>query len=391
MGGHEVADPASMGLDPAKLDRARRMIEEHVAAEKSPGVAAVVVRRGKVVLAEAHGVRNVAGDSMMVDTPFTIASATKPITAGTLMSLVEEGRIGLNQRVVDYIPEMPESLHGVLVHHLLTHTGGFDAPEWSGMLRARIVECAHEDAAWGRDLMVNGFLGCIPHLGARAKPGEGMLYASISYEILGEVIRRVTGRSVGAEMQERILDPVGMTDTQMVPDAAFRSRAVELWPDLPLYSLLDTVFGCTNDDMYQSDSAGGGLCSSARDNTKYGQMILDGGLVDGRRVLSKATVKAMTTNQIPGTPDVLFGHAEASWGYGFSVICEERWPYFGGGLVPKGSVTHNGAGGVDHWIDFENGIAGAFFELVTEMSPDLEPISGIGHRFQDVITAAVVD
>ena len=120
-------------------------------------------------------------------------------------------------------------------------------------------------------------------------------------------------------------------------------------------------------------------------------MILNGGTYNGTRVLSNVSVKAMTTNQIPGVPDILFGHKEASWGYGFSVICQERWPYFGGGLVPPGSVTHAGAGGIDHWVDFDNQIVGAYFEIITEMSEMMEPISSAGHRFQDVITSAVID
>jgi len=82
---------------------------------------------------------------------------------------------------------------------------------------------------------------------------------------------------------------------------------------------------------------------------------------------------------------------EASWGYGFSVICKERWPYFGGGLVPPGTATHAGSGGITHWIDFEHEIVGVLYEVVTAMSEMMEPITAVGHRFQDVITAAVVD
>jgi hypothetical protein len=137
--------------------------------------------------------------------------------------------------------------------------------------------------------------------------------------------------------------------------------------------------------------AGGGLVCASRDHATFQQMILGRGSLGGTRVLSKASVEAMTTNQIPGVPDLAFGRKEASWGYGFSVICKERWPYFGGGLVPPGTATHAGSGGITHWIDFEHEIVGVLYEVVTAMSEMIEPITAVGHRFQDVITAAVVD
>lgn len=73
------------------------------------------------------------------------------------------------------------------------------------------------------------------------------------------------------------------------------------------------------------------------------------------------------------------------------MICQERWPYFGGGLIPPGSATHAGSGGICHWIDFENEIVAAYYEIITEISEKLEPISSPGHRVQDVITSAVID
>ena len=143
----------------------------------------------------------------------------------------------------------------------------------------------------------------------------------------------------------------------------------------------------------EADAGGAGGFASPLDLARFAQAILQGGELDGSRILSATTVRAMTTNQIPGTParfgsDVLV--PEGSWGYGFSVICEQRWPWFGGGLVPNGSVTHPGAGGVNFWIDLHNEIVGVWFEVVTEMSELNQPVSGRSHRFQDVITGAVV-
>ncbi|MFV2038908.1 MAG: serine hydrolase domain-containing protein [Acidimicrobiales bacterium] len=382
-----------VGLDSARIERARELIHEQVDSGRSPGISAVVARRGRIVLQEAVGARTPSGDPMLADSVFPIASATKPITAAVVMSLVEEGRIGLLQGVRDYIPELPPEVgEGVLIHHLLTHTGGFDSPVWTGKLRTRMLHHGEEDLVWGRDRFVNAFLGCMAGLERRKPPGAGMLYANISYELLGEIARRVSGTSLGELMLSRIFHPLGMASTAMTPDDALRARMVERNPAGPMGTdYLTAMFGCDMETMLPSDSAGAGVVSTALDNVRFGQMVLNGGTFNGQRVLSKASVDAMTTNQIPAVPDVLFGHAEASWGYGFSVICHERWPYFGGGLVPPGSVTHTGAGGIDHWIDFDNEIVGAYFEIVTEMSDMMEPISSAGHRFQDVITSAVID
>ena len=120
-------------------------------------------------------------------------------------------------------------------------------------------------------------------------------------------------------------------------------------------------------------------------------MILNGGIVGDARVLAPSTVTSMVTNQIPGVP-ARFAETtipEASWGYGFAVVQEQRFAYFAGGLVPIGSVLHPGAGGINYWIDFDNEIVGVFFEVITEIDEFLTPVSGIGHRFSDVVTGAV--
>jgi CubicO group peptidase (beta-lactamase class C family) len=385
-------EPAELSLDPARVEQARAMIREQIESGRSPGIVAFVARRGRVFLHEAMGVRNPAGDAMRHDTLFSIASATKPMTAAVVISLVEDGKIGLLQCVRDYLPELPASVgDGVLVHHLLTHTAGFDSPMWTGKLRRRLLEKGDEDARWGRDPVVNAFLGCMEDVERIKPPGAGMLYASFGYELLGEIVRRVCGTATVDEvLAARLFEPLGMKDSAMTLDAARRARFAEPLPDGPQARMAES-YGLGLDVWLRADAAAGGLLMTALDHAIFEQMILGGGELAGVRVLSKASVRAMTTNQIPGVPDVIFGRKEASWGYGFSVICQERWPYFGGGLVPPGSVTHAGSGGISHWIDFENEIVGVYYEILTEMSERLEPVSSASHRFQDVITAAVLD
>lgn len=388
-----AVDPEQVGLDAAQMQRAHAALHEQVESGRAPGLVSVVTRRGEIVLAEALGSRNGAGDPMDFDTAFHLASASKPLTAAVVMSLVEEGRVGLMQRVVDYLPELPEGLRDRLfVHHLLTHTGGYEAVTWNGRAKERAMHHREHDERWGRDPLVNAFLGCIPDLEVKKPPGTGMLYGNLGYEMLGEIVRRTTGESVGAAMRRRIFEPLGMHDSSVAPDAELRSRMADLELGMPQgHDFVQNMTGLDLETVLASDSAAGGVVSTPADYVRFGLMILGGGTLDGTRVLSRASVTAMTINQIPGVPDLMFGNKEASWGYGFSVLGHERWPYFGGGIVPVGTARHAGAGGIDHWFDFENQIAAACFELITEVSPMLEPISAIGPRFQDVITAAVVD
>ena len=142
-----------------------------------------------------------------------------------------------------------------------------------------------------------------------------------------------------------------------------------------------------------SDSGAAGIFLSAPDLARFGQAILGGGSIGNTRVLAPSSVRSMATNQIPGTPADFGGKIipEASWGYGFTVVQERPFSYFRGGLLPLGSVLHPGAGGTNYWIDFEHDVVGVWFEVVTETDLLNEPISGAGHRFQDVITAAVVE
>lgn len=390
----QITDAASVGLDPKRMDRAREMVREQVSTGRAVGACVVVRRRGELVLAEAHGTRNPEGDPMTFDTVWSLASATKPVTAATTMSLVEDGLIGLNQRVVDYLPEVPAGAHDqLLVHHLLTHTGGIPTFDWTGQLAERVREPRPEDERWGRNRLSNAFLSLFVESEAQATPGTKMAYGSTSYSVLGEIIRRVTGQSVGEAMHERILEPLGMRDTAMGASGDRFDRLTVRAPGLPFdASFGEAMFGVPWDREHMDlDLPWAGLTGTPMEYVRFCEMIRRGGELDGVRVLSRASVRAMTTNQIPGVPALIHGHDEASWGYGFSVIGSQRWPYFVGGLVPNGSASHGGAGGIDHWIDFENDITGAFFEIITETSEMLEPVSGASHRFEDVVTAAVLD
>jgi CubicO group peptidase (beta-lactamase class C family) len=307
------------------------------------------------------------------------------------MSLVEEGRVGINQPVVDYIAELagPQD-DEVLLHHLFTHSAGWESAQRTHRIEDFIRSGQMTPPPPGRDFITHLFLSLALDPIRVAAPGVQMDYDNGPYELLAESVRRETGGTLDAAMRSRIFEPLGMTRSAGIVGDDLRPHLVTRAAGLPFGPGRPVVF---EGELWESsDSGAAAVHTSAPDLARFGQMILNGGVLDGTRVLAPATVTAMVTNQIPGVPARFGDEAipESSWGYGFTVVQEQRFAYFGGGLVPLGSVLHPGAGGVSYWVDFANEIVGVFFEVITEVDEFLTPVSGIGHRFQDVVTGAVV-
>ena len=387
----EIVDAASVGMSSERLGWARDLVADHVATGRSPSAVAVVQRRGEVVLAEAFGVRGPHGAPLDVDDVWPIASCCKPMTAAVAMTLVEAGAIGINDPVDMYVPEMAgPGDEEVLVHHLLTHTAGWESAQMSGRLFEYPFSGLMSDPPPGRDFLTHLFLSLALDPIRVAAPGAEMQYDNSHYELLAEIIRRQTGDTLDAALRSRVFEPLGMTRSAGIVGDELRDHLVTRAPGLPFGP--DAPLPFEGPVWESSDSGAAAVHMSATDLAAFGQMILNGGLHDGRRILAPSTVRSMVTNQIPGVPAKFGPHLipEGSWGYGFTVVQERPFPYFRGGLLPLGSVLHPGAGGISYWIDFEHEIVGVYFEVLTEMGPLNEPVSGIGHRFQDVVTAAVV-
>lgn len=389
----EIVDAERVGMSSERVGWARDLVANHVAAGRSPSAVAVVLRRGQPVLAEAFGVRGPHGEPLDLDDVWPIASAGKPITAAAAMSLVEEGRIGINEPVVTYIPELigPHE-DEVLVHHLLTHTAGWESAQRTHRLETFPRSGKMTDPPPGRDFLTHLLLSLALDPIRVARPGEEMQYDNAPYELLAEIVRRVTDGTLDAAMRSRLFDPLGMTRSAGIVDDDLRPHLVTRAEGLPFGPGWSIVL---EGELWESsDSGAAAVHTSAPDLACFGQMILNGGELGGARVLAPSTVAAMTTNRIPGVPATWAAGkviSEASWGYGFTVVQEERFPFFAGGLVPMGSVLHPGAGGIAYWVDFEHEIVGVFFEVITEIDEFMSPVSGIVHRFQDVVTGAVLE
>jgi CubicO group peptidase (beta-lactamase class C family) len=223
--------------------------------------------------------------------------------------------------------------------------------------------------------------------------GEIMNYATHNYELLGEIVRRLSGRSLDALARERIFGPLGMRDTYYEVPRSESHRVVQRAPGLPLAdSESPFMEGFGSRQWQETPYAGAGLFTTPLDMTIFGQAFLNGGRYGEARVLSPAAVAAMTRDQIPGLRARVVGReaARASWGYGFAVASPTKWRYFDGSLQPLGTFCHPGAAGQNFWIDPENELVGAYFEVATRVTPNWEFLWNFD-LFQNAITAAVDD
>jgi CubicO group peptidase (beta-lactamase class C family) len=344
-----------------------------------------------IVLHEAFGKLRPEENSppLRIDSLFPIASITKPMAATLIMQLVEDGLLGLNRPVVDYLPDLSgKGTEEVLVHHILTHTAGYDD---FAFVAAHAGEFADLDrmSMDDRTRRMRGLLFTTP---LSTAPGEQMNYSALGFSLLGEIIERVSGRSYVELAQERLFDPLGMSDTYLVVPDSVRSRVVKRPPDAPWNQPMGPIVPLDSRRSEENYSSSGGVFSTARDVAVFGQMFLNGGGYGGARILSRPAVFEMTRNQVPGIPVQLGPNSkkEASYGYGWFVRSNEKWKYWDGSLPPLGEFHHQGAGGTLLWVDPTNEIVGVYFSVEMKSTPEFEPLWN-ADLFQNVVTSAVAD
>ena len=216
-----------------------------------------------------------------------------------------------------------------------------------------------------------------------------MEYFNAGYELLGEIIRRLSGASLTDFARARIFRPLEMNDTDFITAESIKHRIVQRPSKSPFPTELD--------DRMSTPLALSGVFGTAADMAVFCQMFLDGGASRNTRLLSPATVSAMTRNQIPGVPTTEGQitsnykgqyYSEASWGYGWSINGAEPWKYQPGTLMSLGAFQHWGAGGTYMWVDPANELVGIYFSVA-------ETIDGIyvtnAEHFSNAITAAIDD
>jgi len=391
--------PHEAGMRSERVQHARELCARWVGEGHTPALSVCVARRGVIVLHEAWGVQGPEAGAAPItrDSIFPIMSVTKPLTATLVMQLVDDGMLGLNRPVVDYVPEVTgEGVGEILVHHLLTHTSGYPCDLLPPFIShgAKKMRAGFEPPpcpAW-RHPELHRRLSLFWDTPREAAPGEVMIYSNHNYRLLGEIVCRLTQRPLDDFARERLFGPLGMGSSSYVVPASDVQRVVRRASGLVLADPIPSMLwdGIDAPRFMANPDPGGGVFSTPGDMAVFGQMILNRGRYGDARILSPAAVAAMTRNQIPGIRARLVNYEaeHASWGYGWAVASPTKWKYFDGSLQPLGTLGHPGAAGAMMWIDREHELVGAYFEVTTRLTEGLEQVWNFD-LFQNAITAAV--
>jgi len=366
------ARPEQVGLSSERLGKITATLKVDVARGVPPGAVLLVARHGKIAMFDAVGVRDPASRASMTrDSIFRLYSMSKPITSVAAMMLLEDGRLALADPVSKYIPqlgglkvgvekpdasgtptlELVPAQRPITVQDLFRHTSGLTY----GFFGTGLVKKAYVDSKLWNDYPSNAELVArLAKLPLAYQPGSTWDY-SHSTDVLGRLVEVVAGQSLYQFEKERVLDPLGMKDTSFyVTDKEKQDRIAEPFPDDRSIGI-DAVF---NDPRVSQawESGGGGMVGTAMDYARFCQMLLNGGTLDGKRILGPKTVAYMGSDQLgpsinPG-PLYLPG-AGFGFGLGFAVRKEAGVSPLPGSV---GELNWGGAGGTYFWIDPKEGM-----------------------------------
>jgi CubicO group peptidase (beta-lactamase class C family) len=329
------------------MSKLRDILESHVSNGSVPGAVGLTARGGQVEV-QAAGSADVDGTSPMArDSIFRIASITKPITAAAVMMLVEDGRIALEDSVVPWLPELASPVvvrtpaspvddvvpagRPITVADLLTFRAGYGYPADFSLPAAGLLFSELRQGPPQPQLVAapDAWMAALSRIPLLYQPGEAWLYGTCS-DIQGVLIARVSGRPLPEFLAERLFEPLGMADTGFEVPAGKLGRFTSYYRAGPAggFELIDAPGGQWS-SRPAFPSGGGGLVSTADDWYSFARMLLADGSTGGRPLLSPASVRQMTTNQLtPSQRDGgrLFLEGQG-WGFGGSVDVEAIEPW----------------------------------------------------------------
>jgi CubicO group peptidase (beta-lactamase class C family) len=399
-----TSSPKREGVSPQRLERITEHMNQAVKDGTMVGGLGMITRNGKVIYNEVYGLSDrEANKKMEEDAIFRIYSMSKPITAVALMILYEEGRFFLNDPVAKYLPELADlelaistadgetgmvsdgtTSRGVgagdesklgqtrkpmrqpTIRDLLRHTAGFTY----GIFGDTEVDKMYREAGIFDQATIEEFVAKLGTVPLQYEPGSKWHY-SVSVDVQGRLVEVLSGMRFGEFLEQRIFEPLGMTDTSFVIPAEKLDRLARL------YSPEGTSFGTDGmwkrsyskvlvptdgkaDENYMEgatlESGGGGLLSTASDYMRFSLMMLNGGELNGERILSPKTVELMTTDHLGGLA-MGFGRAGVGFGLGFAVALNTGDI---GEIGSNGEYNWGGAAGTRFWIDPEEQLIGLF-------------------------------
>jgi CubicO group peptidase (beta-lactamase class C family) len=363
-----TAPAEKVGMSTERLEKLNGGMKSLVDEGRLAGVVTMVARHGKIVNFTAQGKRDIAtGTPIQKDSIFRIYSMSKPITGVAMMMLFEEGKWQLNDPVSKYIPEfagmkvygtdavgnmtLKEQVHPVTMRELMSHSGGFTYGAFSNTPVDKLVRDAD---VLNVGINLDEFIKRVAKIPLNAQPGTEWHY-SISVDIQGYIVQKLSGMPFEEFLEKKIFKPLSMVDTGFYVPKEKIGRLAEFY-SYDKDGKLQVQKGGLNHDFGQKpalSSGGGGLVSTATDYMRFCQMLLNGGQLDGVRLLSPRTVELMRTNMLPPNMQVALGATSTGAVFGLDFAVYDN-VVAAGGYYGKGTFWWGGAAGTWFWIDPTN-------------------------------------
>ena len=334
-----TTNPKKVGMSQARLERIEPAMQAFVDEQKLAGTLTLVARKGKVVHVEGVGYRDrEAKAPMSEDTIFRIYSMTKPITAVAALTLWEQGKFQMNDPVSKYLPELAnlkvyagmdgenmvleDTSKVMTIKQLFTNTAGFSY----GFTQSPVDKLYHQSALFSGQIKRQDLLKEVAKLPLNHQPGSKWNY-SIGTDIIGILVERLSGQTLGAYFEQHIFEPLEMDDTGFYVPEDKQNRLAQIY----VINQQGQTVPMENEPLgdYLSapeiESGGGGLVSTIEDYYTFTQMLLNGGEYQGKRILGRKTVEYMRTNHLP-TSLIPFEPSSTGEGYGLamSVTVDEQ-------------------------------------------------------------------
>ena len=373
-----VAVAETVGMSTSRLERLQPWLAGMVEDRRAAGFVTLVARRGRIVHHRATGRRGMdVADPMPLGALFDVASMTKPLTAVAALILYEEGKVTLADPVADHLPEFSNrtvasesgtevpAKREMTIRHLFTHTSGVRDP------RGRVEN-------YGFPTMAD-YMPVLARIPLGAEPGSRWIYGD-SLDVLGHLVERVAGMGLDRFLQERMLDPLEMSDTHYWPPESLEGRRALLvvdGTDDPTRESREPIEAGKRKSFISGAS---GLHMTAADYWKFCQMLLNGGELDGRRILGPRTVALMAENHLERGTNYRPG---LGFGLGVAVVMDRArtgLPY------SVGSYYWGGSQGTVFWIDPEE-------QLVGVLMVQARPREGLRlrERFAAIVYSAILE
>ncbi len=379
--------PQSVGISPDRLKKLDAMLEESMKNDENPGLVALISRNGKIIYHTAKGNADAtSGKDMTRDAIFRIASQTKAITSTAVMMLWEEGKFRLDDPISKFIPEFknPRVLQNfrygdttftavpankeITIRHLLTHTSGLGYGVIDGDERMKMIyhKAGIIDLYTTEDINIEENIKMLGNLPLHHHPGEKYTYSK-GLDVLGYFIEIISGMPFDQFLRTRLFDPLGMSDTWFYLPDAKAERLVKVqrkvdgrWENFPL-TFYDPQYPVTGAKRFFS--GGAGLSSTAKDYATFLQMYLNGGELNGVRILSRSTIETMMLNQVGD----LWGGGK-HYGLAFGVVTEQGVAE--GGIGSEGTFDWGGYFNTQYFADPQEKIIGILMKQTSQTVGD---------------------